>query len=785
MSEQSKSQNFHRSFGVRATLLLGSAASAMALGSPVHAQDEAKTATDDGEIVVTATKRAASVQDVPIAVSVIGGADLTEQHLADGISIARQTPNMTAESGVGPAMPRFRLRGVGSNEFVTTMQSPIGVYRDEVYIAAAAGLSEPVYDLDRVEVLRGPQGTLWGKNTTGGAIHYVTAKPSDTFKGRFYGAYGSDDTVELEGGVGGPIAPSLSFRLAGSYKARDGQIFNEFTGKKDGSYEIWDLRGHLKWEISAAASMLVTVHGGKSALDLPFFHTGLLETANGFVDANGYQENPDRNTLSNNWRHDTHAKRFGTDMRLDIDLGFADLVNLASYQFASSATYSDDDASPMASYGALLGGDSKSFLDELRLSSPNDGRAFSWIIGGFFLTDHTTALVRGPTYGVSNFGVGGFSTDFQINTKNYAGFANVNYEIDERLTVGAGIRYTSEKKSLVSGSAVDYNLNSNDLYDPSDVLFQYIDIARGLWLDSSGNPMTPPPSSRTWGRVTWDATVDYKVTNDIMLFGRVAKGFRSGNYNIYLAVPEDITTYEPETLMSYEAGIKSTFLDRRLKINVTGFHYDLSDLQVSALTDVVTGTKVVNAASARVDGVELEAVAAPVDGLSLSVGYGYQNARYHKFPNSSVPSAINGGAALDVSGAPLGSPKHTLNLGGSYEVVLGAGKLRFNTDWRYTSKQPGAPWLTKDYDELNHAPWLTEAAYEVIRATFDEKAYWLGNATLGYKFDERGPELSLWVKNITNNKQEGGFGMYFNRSLSSIPRGDRERTYGLGLSYSF
>ena len=324
-----------------------------------------------------------------------------------------------------------------------------------------------------------------------------------------------------------------------------------------------------------------------------------------------------------------------------------------------------------------------------------------------------------------------------------------------------------------------------DLYDPSDVAFLYIDTDQNLWLNSSGAAMAAPPSSRTWGRVTWDATIDYKVARDILLFGRVANGFRSGNYNIYLAVPEDITTYEPETLMSYEAGIKSSFFDRRLKINITGFHYDISDMQVSALTDVVTGTKVVNAASARVDGVELEAVVEPVDGLSLSLGYGYQNARYHKFPNSSVPSAINGGDALDVSGASLGSPKHTLNLGGNYQVALGTATLRFNTDWRYTSKQPGAPWLTRDFDELNHSPWLTEAAYEVIRDTFNEKASWLGNATVGYKFGERGPELSLWVKNITNNAQEGGFGMFFNRSLSSIPRGDRKRSYGLGLSYSF
>jgi iron complex outermembrane receptor protein len=757
----------------------------VAAAQPLGASSPLTETEHGAEIIVTATKRAASVQDVPIAVSVIGGSALTEQHLADGISLARQTPNMTAESGVGPAMPRFILRGVGSNEFVTTMQSPIGVYRDEVYIASAAGMSEPVYDLDRVEVLRGPQGTLWGKNTTGGAIHYVTTKPSNTFEGRMYGAYGTDNTVELEGGVGGPLADGLSFRLAGTYKSRDGQILNEFTGKDDGAYEIWDMRGHLKWTISPSASLLVTVHGGKSSLDLPFFHTGLLPTADGFVDANGYMESPGRNVLSNNWRHDAHASRFGTDVRLDVDMGFADLVNLASYQYAKSMTYSDDDASPTADFGALLGGHSNSFLNELRLSSPDDGRRFGWIVGAFALKDHTTALVRGPTYGVSSFPTGGFSTDFRIDTTNFAGFASLSYDITQKLTVSGGLRYTWEKKKLVRGLAYDYVTDFNDLFNASAVDVLYIDTDQGLWLDSSLNPMAPPPRSRSWGEITWDATVDYKVTDHVLLFARAAKGFRSGNYNFYLAVPVDITSYEPETLMSYEAGVKSTLLDRHLTLNLTGFHYDLSDLQVSALTDLATGTKVVNAASARMDGIELEAALTPVDGLTLSLGYGYLNARFHRFPNSAVPSAINGGAALDVSGERMGSPKHTLNLGAGYEANLGSGKLRLNTDWRYTSVQFGPPWTRKDLTELNHAAYITEESFALIRDTFTADSFWLGNATVAYQFGDRGPELGFWVKNITNSSQTRAFAMFFNRSLSSIPSGDRKRTYGLSLRHNF
>lgn len=770
---------------LRSVLLSGSGLGLMLTASAAGAQTSQQAASTGGgvdgtEIIVTATKRSESVQDVPIAVSVIRGDILTAQHITDGVALARQTPNMVATSGVGAAMPFLYIRGVGSGEFVTTSQPSIGVYRDEVYIASAIGMSEPVYDLQRVEVLRGPQGTLWGKNTTGGAIHYVTEQPSDTFKGRLFASYGSDDTREVEAGIGGPLADGLSFRVAGNYKARDGQIFNQFTGKKDGGYSIWDLRGHLRWEISPVASLQVTVHGGKSSQDLPFFHAGLLP---GSTDFNGYSQSSEKNVLSNNSRHDTHASRFGVDAHLKVDLGFADLVNLTSYQYGKSATYSDDDGSPAADFAAFLGGRSRTYLDELRLSSPDDNRAFSWILGGFLLNDNTTALVRGPAYGVSSFPFGGFATDFTIKTKNAAAFGNLNYKITPRLSVGVGLRYTREKKILSSGLAYDYVTDPNDRYNPAVVDVLYIDSSQGIWRDSLGNPMAPPPSSRSWGRFTWDATVNYKATDNVMLFSRVARGFRSGNYNIYLAVPEDITSYEPETLTSYEAGIKSTLLDKRLTLNLTGFHYDLKNMQVTALTDLVSGAKVVNAASARMDGFEVEAMAIPTQGLTLSLGYGYVNARYHRFPNSSAPFPINFGSPLDVSGVTLGTPKHSLNLGANYVIDTGSGKIKFNTDWRYTSKQSNASWIHKNYSDLT--PLITEQMFAQLRRAFSRPGAWLGNASVGYQFGEAGPELSLWVKNITKHTDRFAFPMFFNGSVSFIPTGDRDRTFGASLRYDF
>ncbi|AXB78775.1 TonB-dependent receptor [Novosphingobium sp. P6W] len=753
---------------------------ALLLAAPAFA-DEAPAADDagssySGEIVVTATKRSANLQDVPLSITAIGGADIASKQIRDGIGLARQTPNLAAESAMGAAMPRYRLRGIGTNDFTPTATSAVGVYEDEVFISAGSAQSEPLYDLDRVEVLRGPQGSLWGKNTTAGAIHYVTTKPSDTLAGQGRAVYGSDNTVELEAGVGGPLADKLNVRVAGVYKSRDGQYHNDFTDSKAGGYDIWDLRGQLGYEFTPDATLLVKVHGGVSKQRQPLQHVGLLA---GGTDFDGYAERDSETALSNNGSDFTRARRFGTDARLDVDLGGVRLIDIASYEKSSSLIYSDDDANPISKYHERYGGSSQTFTNELRLESP-DGERFGWIVGTYFLHDKTNSFGQLGLYSPINFGVDGAAYDFDTKTDNVAGFASVSYEVTPQFKLTAGGRYTWEKKSI-DGIAYDYATQADDVFDTSVPRNVYIDTANDIYLDGAGGTLAPVPGSRSWKKFTWDASADYKATDDVLLFARVARGFRSGAYNTYVASPGDLGVYDPETLTSYEAGIKTSWLDRKVTFNATAFHYDIDDMQVTVLQSV--GTRTQNAASARVNGFEIEAAARPFAGLSLSAGYGFQDSKYKGFTNASVPFPINQGAPLDLSGQSLErAPRHTLNLAGSYEVAVGSGTLTFSTDWRYTSRYRFHTW--SDATNNNPAPFLADPAIRaLVRDTFSQDALWLGDARVAYRTNS-GIEVAAWVKNLTNEYyRTNTFGMFFNRSMSTYP-GER-RTYGLSAAYRF
>ncbi|WP_285019145.1 TonB-dependent receptor [Novosphingobium sp. fls2-241-R2A-195] len=762
---------------IRSAAIRGGSIAVLAamLSAPALADD---ADSSGGEIVVTATKRSANLQDVPLSITAIGGADIADKQIRDGIGLARQTPNLAAESAMGAAMPRYRLRGIGTNDFTPTATSAVGIYEDEVFISAGSAQSEPLYDLDRVEVLRGPQGSLWGKNTTAGAIHYVTTKPSDTLTGQGRAVYGGDNTVELEAGLGGPLADKLNFRVAGVYKSRDGQYHNDFTDAKAGGYDIWDLRGQLGYEFTPDATLLVKVHGGVSKQHQPLQHVGLLP---GGADSDGYVERDSETALSNNGSDFTRARRFGTDARLDVNLGGARLIDIAAYEKSSSLIYSDDDANPVSEYHERYGGASETFTNELRLESP-DGNRFGWIVGTYYLHDKTNSFGQLGLYSPINFGVDGAAYDFDTRTDNFAGFASISFEVTPRFKLTAGGRYTWEKKSI-AGIAYDYETQGRNVFDASVVKNVYIDTANGIYRTGGvgSDALTPTPGSRSWKKFTWDASADYKATDDILLFARVARGFRSGAYNTYIASPGDLSVYNPETLTSYEAGIKTSWLDRKVTFNATAFHYDIDDMQVTVLQTV--GAQTQNAATARVNGFEIEAAARPFAGLSLNAGYGFQDSKYTDFANASVPTPINQGNPLDLTGQSLErAPRHTLNLSGSYEIALGSGTLTFSTDWRYTSRYRFHTWS----DATNNTPaaFLANAATrQLVRDTFSQKELWLGDARLAYR-TEGGIEVAAWVKNLTNEYyRTNTFGMFFNRSMSTYP-GER-RTYGLSAAYRF
>jgi len=757
------------------TIRLGLLAGTAALALPTLAQ-ASEPAPDADTIIVTATKRSASAQSVPLSITVLGGESIARAQLRDGLALARETPNLAAESVMGAAMPRYRLRGIGTNDFAPTATSAVGVYEDEVYLSAGSAQSEPLYDLDRVEVLRGPQGSLWGKNTTAGAIHYITARPTDDLTGQGRFTYGTDNTQEYEAALGGKLAEGLNARVAGVYKHRDGQYFNDYTGQKAGRYDIWDMRGQVGWQITPDAHLLVKVHGGQSVQDQPLQHIGLLT---GGSDFDGYAQSGNPTHLSNNGSGYTVARRLGVDARLNVDLGGITLTDIAAYERSTSLIYSDDDANPISNYEERYGGRSHTFTNELRLASPDHNR-FGWIAGVYYLHDKTDSYGQLAGYGPANFGVDGNAYDFGVKTDNAAGFISLNYQITPRLKLTGGGRYTWERKS-VAGKAWDYLTQPGNPFDASQVALLYVDTANGRYVDTSGAAIDPSPTSRSWRKFTWDVSADYKLGGDALAFGRIARGFRSGAFNTYVANPGDLSVYDPETLTSYEAGLKTQWLNRRLTLNLTAFHYDISNMQVTVLQSV--GTRTQNAASARVNGLEFEAEARPIDGLRLALGYGFQASKYTSFPGASVPYPINQGAPLDLTGQSLErAPRHTLNLSGSYGWRVGSGTLTLSTDWRYTSRYRFQVW--SDATNTNPAGFLASAAaQQLVHDAFSQSDLWLGDARIAYR-TAGGIEFAGWVKNLTDQTyRTNTFGMFFNRSVSYYP-GER-RTGGISVAYRF
>lgn len=738
----------------------------------VQAQD-----TDTTEVIVTATKRATRLQSVPISVTALSGEALADRQLKDGIGIARQTPNLVAESVMGAAMPRFRLRGIGTNDFVQTATAAVAIYSDEVNLSAGSIQSQPLYDLERVEVLRGPQGSLWGKNTTAGAIHYVTVQPSAVTQGQARISYGSDNTQEIEAGFGGPLSDRLSGRIAGVYKHRDGQFHNGYTGRRDGAYDIWDVRGQLLWQLNDDASLRFRLYGGTSEQEQPLQHIGLLA---GGTDFDGYRERDGDENLSNNAPSSTRAERFGGDATLKIDFSGFSLTDILSYQDSSSLIHSDDDANPISTYHERYGGESRTVTNELRLASHEGGR-FGWIAGVYYLHDKTNSFGQLALYSPVNFGVDGAAYDFDVTTRNLAAFASVNFQVTERLKFTLGARQTHEKKS-VSGRAWDYETNPANVFDASRPINLYIDTANGVYEDGFGAQIAPVPTSRSWNRATWDVTADYKLSDEALVFARIARGFRSGNYNTYIASPGDLSVYDPETLTSYEIGAKTGWFDRRLILNATVFHYDFEDMQVTVLQNV--GTKTQNAAAAESDGFEIELSARPVPELGLSLGYGYQKSEYTNFSDASVPAPINQGNPLDLTGQSLErAPKQTFNASATWDIRFATGTLTLNTDWRYTSRYRFHVWSDATHNTV--AAFLdTPELRQLVRDSFSQDAYWLGDARVSWRFDSNGLELAAWVRNLTDEVyRTNTFGMFFNRSITTYP-GER-RTAGVSLNYRF
>ena len=703
----------------------------MAAAGQVHAQEA--VALD--EIVVTAQKRSENLQDVPVSVTALTADQLKDQRVGDVLALSGLSPGLQIKTDDNAANPRIFIRGIGVNDFNPATASAVGVYVDGVYVASPLAQMAGFYDLQQVEVLRGPQGTLYGRNTTGGAINVTTKKPSSTPEGDLAVDYGRFNSLNVQGGFGGPIADTLAFRIAGLYDKSDGYTLNRLTGNKGNDADRKAVRGALQWKPDDKLTVDVSASYSKSSGGsiLTYNRSLIAQTAEAASTADpdptfgyifckpayytsgqctnvaGYA-----NTSSNKYKGDYRfegkdiVKLFGATSAVSYDFGGVTLYSITGYQRAKRDDYEETDANPISIFDARYIAEQDTTSQELRLQS-NGATALRWVAGVYAARDnldndsHYNVLevlrvpdpVNNPTGMDPANSIGVFGWPLHQKTTSYAAFGQVDYDLTPKLTLTGGLRWSQDKKTFHYVSDVDYGLLT---------LFEY-------------------DNQKTFSSISGRVGLRYAISDDANVYATYNRGTKSGGFfSGQTTDPADLGPYRDETVNAYEVGAKSEFLDRRLRVNVSAFYYDYKDLQVYTVIQR-NGLPVqlfTNASKARVYGGEAEIEARPMTGLSLTLGASLLNAEYKDFQS----------LGDDYSGNTLPSaPKASLNGAARYEHPVGAGKLISQLDFTYRGKVY--------YDTAN-----TERLSDKARAYV--------NGQLGWAFADGRYELGVWGKNLAD-----------------------------------
>lgn len=663
------------------------------------------------EVVVTAQRRAESQQSVAIAISAFSEEDLSSRRI-DGLgSLANRTPGFAIGEFM-PTQPQVYIRGIGSNDDGPAADPSTAVFVDEVYVGRAAGWTANLFDLERVEVLRGPQGTLYGKNVVGGAVNLISRKPDETFRAQLSTSVGNYNLREFQGLVSAPITDNLFGKVAYSRKARDGYLktlvgdFPEAFPFKDpsqlGRFEQLNknteaVRANLRWLPSDDLEINVSVDNAKLDENAPGFvrrgDADDIRVAEGLID--------DLKNRRVNLRSEPAVSRNETTgfmARADYELGWSTLTSISAYRESDTLTTACCQAfdprvlalSPTAVAGATIGTNlgggnqqdesAEQFSQEFRLTSTTTGPV-EWV-GGLYYLRETAQRVETWDFGVARFdGVGGLEdlvsfsppglTDQDAKTESIAVYGQASWNITESLRLTAGARWTEDTKR------------------------QSVSTRAGGFLVAESFDLTAKDS---WDEFTPKFVIDYQVSDEVFVYGLASKGFKSGGFQgsppreINAAVP-----FRPETAWLYEAGVKTDLFDRRARINLAAFYTDYQDLQVFQLLvpeefagDEVQPSFLVaqNAADARVRGIELEVTLLPLPGLTISGSYAYLDATFTDFfaPTGFVlPTDAD---SADRTGKRLrNSPKHTGTLLVQFEQLLSGGsRLNYQLDWRYQAR---------------------------------------------------------------------------------------------------
>lgn len=687
----------------------------LATASPALAQasdGSLKTADDGplGEIVVTAQRRQQSLQDVPIAVSAFSGEELAAKQIRATIDIPRLVPNMVGATnvGIGSANSYF-IRGLGNTESIATFDPPVGTYVDDIYVSRQNANNFAFFDVDRIEVLRGPQGTLFGRNTTGGALNVILKKPSETFGGYVEAGYGAYDKWVGRASVDVPLSEKILSKFSVFGSRTDGYVRNLTTGERNNGAKGYGVRGALRflptenitWDVSADFIRDNSVNLPSTLIDGKLYsNTGLSSDAAGLATLVAGRKA--------NFVLQNITKNLSFTSNLQIELGGATLAFITGYRDLKQDYLSDlfDGKYATGGFAIVNAGRFKQFSQEVKING-SISDSLQYTAGMFYIHENnTTDFADVFTVDLGTFGFPLVLADRVLDNKTSAPavYAQFDYKPTDSLTLTVGARYTSEKKT------VRVTPNSNPAlfglpYGSADI------SAAGIPLRDRTKELTP--------RIA----VEYRPDKDVMLFASATKGFRSGGWNARALSAENFLQFGPEKVWSYEAGFRTELLDRTLRLNATAFYTDVNGFQVPlGFVDSTGAINFVtqNGSDFRNYGLEAEAVLVPVTGLSLFANLGLQRAKYLN-PDASIvaqqASCRSGTAAscgqgiVDPQGnlaTPQRTPKFSLALGGTYDAAIGDYILTPAANASYQSRNTvGSAGVPGDYVD---GEWLVGAS---------------------------------------------------------------------------
>lgn len=721
---------------IRTTSSLAIAIGGLAFASPALAQDASAAQpeasdTDNtlGEIVVTAQRREQRADDVGVTINVLTGSDLKAAGTQSVVDLAAITPNVQIKNVVANSVVNVSIRGIGLNDYAANNNPAAGMYVDNVYLVSPVMLSFGLFDIDRVEILKGPQGDLYGRNTTAGAVNIISRKPSATTDIQLEAGYGSYDSWHLDGAVGGALTSTLSARFAlQTVQQGSGPQTNYVTGNRIGKVDRTNGRLQLLWEPSDSFNLLLNGHKGYDRSDVSLYKADNILT----TEEDAYAGQPRVSGAG----IDPHMELESSGVSLTANWSISPQVTLTSisaYEHFTRLHAEDTDGTSLSFLDSTYRNSIDQYSEELRLAYHGDGLE---LIGGAFYS-HDKVETRDEFFSsdlLPLLGLAGLDTignTYRQRTDAYAAFMHAEWTFAPNLTLVGGLRYTKEDK----------------VFDQATTFL--------CTAGSCSKLFAPVSNDYSTSNISGKIGLNYQAGDRTLIYGSISRGFKSGGFQGQLTFdPTVLQPFDDEKLTAYELGVK-TRLFSNLQLNAAVFDYEYSDAQIyGPLFDSPVGVLfgIANVGDVRVQGVEADARWRPTAGLDLRFGVGVIDTEVTR----SVVAGVAKGSVLP------NSPSLTLN-----------GRMKY--EWSVSDRASADITLSGNYQ--------SRVRFDVVRSPAEavEGGYFLGNAEVGIFFSDHW-RASVWVKNIFDRLYRT---QALNTSVGWTSQYGPPRTAGFNLSYQF